>query len=104
MKDSKYIDHTLLKAFATEDQILKLCEEASLYDFKSVYQDRCSLYVPESPEVDLKLFLSPSDGVSFDNFDTNRLTIKHRFRNTIYIGTTKKFKCNIINRFSTLTR
>jgi len=36
MKDSKYIDHTLLKAFATEDQILKLCEEASVYDFKSV--------------------------------------------------------------------
>ena len=36
MKDSKYIDHTLLKAFATEDQILQLCQEASLYDFKSV--------------------------------------------------------------------
>ena len=36
MKDSKYIDHTILKAVATEDQILKLCEEASLYDFKSV--------------------------------------------------------------------
>ena len=36
MKDSKYIDHTLLKAVATEDQILKLCEEAIEYDFKSV--------------------------------------------------------------------
>ena len=36
MKDSKYIDHTLLKAFATEDQILKLCDEAVQYDFKSV--------------------------------------------------------------------
>lgn len=36
MKDSKYIDHTILKAVATEDHILKLCEEASLYDFKSV--------------------------------------------------------------------
>ena len=36
MKDSKYIDHTLLKAFSTEDQILKLCEEAVQYDFKSV--------------------------------------------------------------------
>ena len=36
MKDSKYIDHTILKAVATEDQILKLCEEASQYDFKSV--------------------------------------------------------------------
>ena len=36
MKDSKYIDHTLLKAVATEDQILKLCDEAVKYDFKSV--------------------------------------------------------------------
>ena len=36
MKDSKYIDHTLLKAISTEEQILKLCEEAVLYDFKSV--------------------------------------------------------------------
>ena len=41
MKDSKYIDHTLLKAFSTEDQILKLCEEASLYDFKSVCVNPC---------------------------------------------------------------
>ena len=36
MKDSKYIDHTLLKAFATKDQILSLCKEAVDYDFKSV--------------------------------------------------------------------
>ena len=36
MKDSKYIDHTLLKAVATENQILKLCEEAVQFDFKSV--------------------------------------------------------------------
>lgn len=36
MKESKYIDHTLLKAFATENDILKLCEEAVQYDFKSV--------------------------------------------------------------------
>ena len=36
MKDSKYIDHTILKAVTTEDQILKICEEATQYDFKSV--------------------------------------------------------------------
>ena len=41
MKDSKYIDHTLLKAFSTEDQILKLCEEASQFDFKSVCVNPC---------------------------------------------------------------
>lgn len=36
MKDSKYIDHTLLKAFATKEQIANLCAEANKYDFKSV--------------------------------------------------------------------
>ena len=36
MINSKLIDHTLLKAFATEEDIKKLCEEAIKYDFKSV--------------------------------------------------------------------
>ena len=36
MKLSKYIDHTLLKADATEEQIEKLCQEAAEYNFKSV--------------------------------------------------------------------
>ena len=36
MKKSKYIDHTLLKATATYDEILKLCNEAKQYDFESV--------------------------------------------------------------------
>lgn len=35
-KINKMIDHTLLKAFATSDDIKKLCEEAKEYDFKSV--------------------------------------------------------------------
>ena len=33
---NKLIDHTLLKAFATESDIKKLCEEAIKYDFASV--------------------------------------------------------------------
>lgn len=33
---NKYIDHTVLKAFATTSDIKKLCEEAKEYDFKSV--------------------------------------------------------------------
>ena len=33
---SKYIDHTLLKATATEDEIKNLCQEAVTYNFKSV--------------------------------------------------------------------
>lgn len=33
---NKYIDHTILKAFATEQDIVKLCHEALEYDFASV--------------------------------------------------------------------
>lgn len=36
MKVNKLIDHTILKAFATEEEVLKLCNEAKEYDFKSV--------------------------------------------------------------------
>lgn len=36
MVNSKLIDHTLLKAFATEKDIKKLCDEAIEYNFKSV--------------------------------------------------------------------
>lgn len=33
---SKYIDHTLLKADASQEEIIKLCQEAKQYDFYSV--------------------------------------------------------------------
>lgn len=36
MQINKFIDHTLLKAFATKEEIIKLCNEAIKYDFKSV--------------------------------------------------------------------
>lgn len=36
MKINKYIEHTLLKADATKEQIIKLCEEAKQYDFLAV--------------------------------------------------------------------
>lgn len=36
MKLSKYIDHTLLQADATKEQIVELCKEAKEYDFASV--------------------------------------------------------------------
>ena len=36
MVDSKLFDHTLLKAFATKEDIIKLCAEAKKYSFKSV--------------------------------------------------------------------
>lgn len=36
MEINKLIDHTLLKAFATTEDIKKICEEAIKYNFKSV--------------------------------------------------------------------
>ncbi len=36
MEKSKYIDHTLLKAFASKEEIQKLCSEAYFYHFASV--------------------------------------------------------------------
>ena len=36
MEKSKYIDHTLLKATATQEDIIKLCDEANKYHFASV--------------------------------------------------------------------
>lgn len=41
MKLNKYIDHTLLKADATAEQIKKLCAEARQYDFASVCVNSC---------------------------------------------------------------
>ena len=34
--DSKYFDHTILKADATKEDILRICSEAKKYDFASV--------------------------------------------------------------------
>ena len=48
MKRSKYIDHTLLKANATKEQILKLCNEAKEYDFMSVCINPC--WIPTCKE------------------------------------------------------
>lgn len=48
-KLSKYIDHTLLKANATTEQITKLCQEAKEYDFASVCVNTC--YVPLCKEL-----------------------------------------------------
>lgn len=38
---NKLIDHTLLKAFATSDEIKKICDEAIKYDFASVCVNPC---------------------------------------------------------------
>jgi deoxyribose-phosphate aldolase len=41
MKESKYIDHTLLKPDSTKTQILQLCAEAREHDFASVCVNPC---------------------------------------------------------------
>lgn len=38
---NKYFDHTLLKADATREQILRICREAAEYDFASVCVNSC---------------------------------------------------------------
>ena len=49
MKLNKYIDHTLLKSTAREEDIRKLCAEAREYDFASVCINPC--YVPLAKEL-----------------------------------------------------
>ena len=49
MKLSKYVDHTLLKAVATKEDIKKLCEEAKQYDFASAVVNPC--YVKYASEL-----------------------------------------------------
>ena len=52
-KWNKFIDHTVLKANATKDDITKLCEEAKQYDFASVcvnptWVNYCAEYLKDS--------------------------------------------------------
>lgn len=49
MELNRYIDHTLLKADATPEQIKKLCEEAKEYRFASVCVNTC--HVPLASEL-----------------------------------------------------
>lgn len=51
---NKYIDHTLLKAFATRDQIKQLCDEAIEHNFKAVCVNPCNVAIA-------KKFLEGSD-------------------------------------------
>lgn len=57
MKLNKYIDHTLLKADATTEQIRKLCAEAREHDFASVCVNTChvSLAAKELEGSDVKV-------------------------------------------------
>lgn len=43
MNLSKYIDHTLLKATATENDIIQLCKEAIEYNFQAVCVNSCNV-------------------------------------------------------------
>lgn len=45
---SKYIDHTLLKPDASEEQIRELCNEALKYDFASVCVNSCNTHLVSS--------------------------------------------------------
>ena len=57
MKLNKYIDHTLLKATATKNDIIKLCQEAKAHQFFSVCVNSCyvSLAKKELLGTDIKI-------------------------------------------------
>ena len=41
MNIASMIDHTILKAETTKDQVIKICKEAKEYNFKSVCINSC---------------------------------------------------------------
>ncbi len=41
MNIASMIDHTILKAETTKDQVIKICKEAKEYKFKSVCVNSC---------------------------------------------------------------
>lgn len=57
MELNKYIDHTLLKPEASEEQVLKLCDEALEYGFYSVCVNSCHvpLAVDKLSDSDVKV-------------------------------------------------
>ena len=60
MELNKYIDHTLLKAVATEKEIEKLCEEAKEYGFYAICVNSCYVkkakeYLNDLPGEDVKI-------------------------------------------------
>ena len=63
---SKYFDHTILKADATEKEIINLCEEAKKYNFASVCVNPC--YVKKCVEIlkesDLRMSSTTGSAVS----------------------------------------
>ena len=75
MKLNKYIDHTLLKSTAREEDIRKLCAEAREYDFASVCINPC--YVPLAKELlagsDVKVSLLGGDLIV--NYTPEKITL-----------------------------
>ncbi len=57
MKLNKYIDHTYLKPYATEQDIIAKCQEARKYDFASVCVNPCNvaLVARELANTDVKV-------------------------------------------------
>lgn len=56
MKESKYIDHTLLKPESTKEQVQKIVDEAKQYDFATVMVNPCwiSYVAPQLEGTDVK--------------------------------------------------
>ena len=55
MKLNKYIDHTLLKATASNEAIIQLCNEAKLHHFFSVCVNSCYVALANAQLIDSKV-------------------------------------------------
>ena len=71
MKLNKYIDHTLLKAFATKSDIIKLCQEAKTHHFFSVCVNSCYVSIAKEELVNTEVKVCSVIGFPLGAMSTN---------------------------------
>jgi deoxyribose-phosphate aldolase len=84
MKLSKYIDHTLLKATATESDIIQLCNEAKQYNFYAVCVNSC--YVELCKKILQDTTVKVACVVGFPLGATDELTKNYETKGAILLG------------------
>ncbi len=70
MNLSKYIDHTLLKAIASENDIIQLCKEAIEYNFQAVCVNSCYVELCKKTLTDSTIKIAAVVGFPLGAMDT----------------------------------
>ena len=70
MELNSYIDHTLLKATATPDDICKLCDEAKKYNFHAVCVNSCYVYLASNELLKSKVKIAATIGFPLGSSST----------------------------------